>query len=111
MARVTLLETYKKEIGSIEAFKQRAMQHIVSIIKTINVHPLCIGNMMYFYTQYKGKEVPAYCYVSDYKQGGEKAKFLPIYDEDETCEFGWCDFEQCCRIFDVIEKKLFNIED
>ena len=111
MARVTHLEMYKKQLDSVDTFKKQLLNHIVTIIKCINVHPLCIGNMMYFYTEYKGEEVPAYCYVSDYKQGGDKAKFLPIYDEDETCEFGWRDFEQCCRIFDVIEKTLFNEED
>jgi hypothetical protein len=34
---------------------------------------------------------------------------MPIYDEQGLCEFGWSDFGEVCRIFDVIDKHVESI--
>lgn len=98
-------EEYKERLNLVQYFKENTMDAVVKMIKTISVKPLHIGNHWFFYVKHKGKEVPAYCHQKDYKEG---AKFLPIYDEDNTGKFGWSDFSECCRIFDVIRKHLLK---
>lgn len=100
------LEEYERQIKNLNKFKHDIMRSVVTSIKTISVKPLHIGNMVYFYTEHKGEDVPAYCYKSEYEE--TNPTFLPIYDEDNTLEFGWSDFSECCRIFDVIENTLFK---
>lgn len=102
------LEAYNQQISNLDDFKRNSMNSIVSIIKTIITKPLHIGNHWFYYVEYKGREVPAYCHQRDYKE--ENPKFLPIYDEDNMGEFGWSDFKECCRIFDLIENKIFGKE-
>lgn len=100
------LEQYKYMNQRVDEFKKSTLNGVVNIIKWIETKPLSIGNMVYFYcTDENGNEVPAYCYKSDYIKGG---KFLPIYDENNTGEFGWSDFEECCRIFEVIRKECLK---
>ena len=95
------LEQYKKHIASVESFKQGVLSSVVVWFKAVGGVPLTIGNMVYFYVKDKnGNEVPAYCYLRDF---GTECTFHPIYDK--TGENGWSDFEECCRIFDVIMKK------
>ena len=67
--------------------------------------PITIGNMEYSLCEdFRGEVVPAYRYKNDI--GG---KFMPIYDEQGLCEFGWSDFGEVCRIFDVIDKYIESI--
>ena len=99
------LEEYNKHLASLEEFKRGCMDSIVSMFKTVQMGSLHVGNMVYFYVKYNGRDVPAYCYESDYKKG---KGFLPIYDEENNGEFGFSDFADCCRIFDVIEEKIMN---
>ena len=98
------IDGYNKIMQQAEDYKATIMESIVSHIKTIAVHPVHIGNMVYYYVNHNGKDVPAYCYYNDYKQGN--TTFLPIYDSENTGEFGWTDFSECCRIFDVIRDRL-----
>lgn len=101
---MTYLEEYQKELKSNKAFKERVMADVVSAIKSIATYgPLHIGNMVYYYIKHNGRDVPAYCYEAQYRNG---CKFMPIYDEDCTCEFGWSAFVDCCRIFDVIKRQV-----
>lgn len=100
------LSDYEKRVKALENYKQAIINEVVHIIKAISVDPVIIGNMVYFYVRENGKDVPAYCYLSDYNKNNPK--FLPIYDKDNTCEFGWNNFEECCRIFDVIRNTLMN---
>lgn len=101
------LEEYRKRMADIADFRSRVVSSVASQIRTLCKEPIVIGNMVYYYMTYKGKEVPAYCYLGEYRNGGS---FNPIYDEDDTQEFGWSNFEDCCRIFDMIEKTLFEEE-
>lgn len=95
-------DLYKKHLESLRSLEMSIMDSIVIAIKIISVKPLAIGNMEYFYVNENGTDVPAY----KYKNSGDD--FLPIYDKDNTGEFGWSDFGECCRIFDVIRYTLFN---
>ena len=101
------LNDYEKRVKALENYKKAIINEVVNIIKTISVDPVIIGNMVYFYVQENGKDVPAYCYLRDYDKNNPK--WLPIYDSNNTGEFGWYEFEQCCRIFDVIRNKVMNI--
>ena len=94
-----ILDEYRSKVASIEVFKADIMNQVVSAIKTISVQPIVIGNMKYFYTEYKGREVPAYW-------DAEYGEYKPIYDEDSTYSFGWYNFEDCCKVFDVIKEHL-----
>jgi glyoxylase-like metal-dependent hydrolase (beta-lactamase superfamily II) len=64
---------------------------------------------MVYYTckDENGEEVPAYCYASDYRNG---EPFLPIYDKNNSGVYGWSDFNECCRIFDVIRNKITELK-
>lgn len=104
----TMKERYKRMLTSFEAQKRSLMDIIVTELKVIALYPLTIGNMVYWVTEYNGEVVPAYCYLTDYKGDGTD-KFYPIYNDGQSEEdFGWTDFTECCRIFDVIREKLFS---
>lgn len=94
------LDDYKQQLANIERFKDSVLDNIVMKIKVLPMKPVHIGNMVYYYVNHNGKDVPAYCYMSDYDENNPQ--FLPIYDSENTGEFGWSDFEECCRIFDKI---------
>ena len=97
-------DEYSKKLEEISRLEQEIMSRIVTMIKTIAAKPIHIGNYWYYYCEYKGKEVPAECHETDYR--GDNKVFQPIYDEDETYEFGNVKFINCCRVFDVIEERL-----
>lgn len=103
------LNQYRVHLGSLESFKEATMSSVVMWIKAVVGSPLVIGNMVYYFVKDKrGMEVPAYCYLRDF---GPNCVFYPIYDADETCEFGWTDFDECCRIFDVIRDTISNMRN
>ena len=93
---------YENVVTSVIYTKKAIMNLVVMWLKDVESKPIIIGNMVYWVIKINGEDVPAYCYLSDYKNGGP---FLPIYD-DNTGEFGWSDFSECCRIFDVICDKI-----
>lgn len=98
------MESYLKQYERIKKieddFKKSVLNSIVSILK----HNLFIGNMVYYICKDEnGDEVPAYCYERDYRNGDH---FLPIYDKNNSGKYGWSDFNECCRIFDVIRNKV-----
>jgi hypothetical protein len=104
-------DIYKKHLESLTALEKSIMDSIVIAIKTISVEPLKIGNMVYYYVEDNGVEVPAYCYRVEYGRALSEHKeptFLPIYDFQGFGEYGWQDFSECCRIFDVIRNKLIS---
>jgi hypothetical protein len=99
-------EMYETALKSVKGTRKMILAVVVMWIKAVYAKPIIIGNMVYWVTTLDGEDVPAYCYLSDFppKDGG----FLPIYDENNTGEFGWSDFSECCRIFDVILDKIEN---
>ena len=99
------LISYQSLLESTKIFKKMIMDNVVMWIKAVHAKPITIGNMVYWITSLDGEDVPAYCYLSDFQKGGG---FLPIYDEYNTGEFGWSDFSECCRIFDVIYNAIQN---
>jgi hypothetical protein len=104
-------DIYKKHLESLTALEKSIMDSIVIAIKTISVKPLEIGNMVYYYVNDNGVEVPAYCYKGEYDRTifeHKEPTFLPIYDIQGFGEYGWQDFSECCRIFDVIRNKLIS---
>ena len=68
--------------------------------------PLFVGNMVYSYQMNEdNKPIPTYCYLCDYKEG-EDNKFYPIYEREGIYMYGWHDFSECCRIYDVINREI-----
>jgi len=99
-------DIYQQALEQVNVCKQQILNKVVKAIKKYG-EPIHIGNMVYYYTRFNGKDVPAYCYIHEYVKGLNV--FSPIYDKNNTCLFGWSDFMECCRIFDVIEKNIsFN---
>ena len=97
-------ELYAAALKNLEEVKHNILVSITNNIKCIAAKPIHVGNMWFYFVNYNGEDVPAYCHMNDYDP--ENPKFLPIYDEENTGEFGWSDFEECCRIFDMINNKL-----
>ena len=102
----TYNEKYHKILIAFDNAKHAIMGEIVNMIKTIACKPVHIGNMYYYYVRYGDIDVPAYCNERDYNNGYQT--FMPIYDENDTGVFGWTNFEECCRIFEAIRRKLLN---
>ena len=107
------LETYKEtyqRIKSIEKqFIENMLNDIVTYFKTIVLKPVIMGNIVYFYCEENNKDVPAYCYLTDYNEG--RKEFKPIYDRNNTMEFGWANIECVISILDALKLKLYNIGD
>lgn len=102
----TYLEQYERVKKTEDEFKKSVLNSIVSILKCVETKHLFIGNMVYYTCKDEnGEEVPAYCYASDYRNG---EPFLPIYDKNNSGVYGWSDFNECCRIFDVIRNKVLT---
>ena len=57
---------------------------------------IIIGNMVYGIVN----GVPAYCYFRDYAT--EREGFLPIWDKENSGEYGWSDFNEVAKIYDMI---------
>lgn len=99
-------ERYERIKKTEDEFKKSVLNDILDILKRVYAKPLFIGNMIFYIcNDENGEEVPAYCYARDYENG---APFLPIYDKNNNGEYGWSDFDACCRIFDVIRNKVLN---
>ena len=95
---------YRAALDNLKDTRKTILSNLVHNIKIVAAKPIAIGNMEYFYiTMPDGREVPAYRHLSD-----KDKDFLPIYDEDDTGEYGWSDFSACCRLFDVIYNKLYK---
>lgn len=100
------LEQYERIKKTEDEFKKSVLNDIVSILKRVETKHLLIGNMVYYICKDEnGEEVPAYCYERDYRNGEH---FLPIYDQNNSGEYGWTDFNACCRIFDVIRNRVLT---
>ena len=106
---------YREEFEKIEKrmsdFKEECLGSVTTLFTNIQMKPLTIGNMVYYIVEYKGRYVPAYCYLQDYERlvkAGKEVEFLPIYDEDETHEFGWICFNDVVRILDVIRERIMK---
>lgn len=104
------VESYKERYDKIkkqeEQFIDFMFNDIVSFFADVWMKPLTIGNMVYFYTEYNGRYVPAYCYLNDYERGD--ISWLPIYDENNSGCFGWSNIEEVVRILDVIRDKFYK---
>lgn len=94
---------YQKNLESIENNVVNTIKHAVP-----DNNGLVIGNMVYGWVVYEDKEVPAYCYRSDFKASGKDFKKVanPIWDRHRTGGFGWADFATCCRIYDAIQRHV-----
>ena len=100
------LEQYERIKKTEDEFKKSVLNDIVSILKSVGSTPLFIGNMVYYICEDEnGEDVPAYCYARDYSNS---KSFLPIYDKNNSGEYGWSDFNACCRIFDVIRNRVLT---
>ena len=100
------IDKYNKALGEFRKAKHAMMNEIVTMIKTIACKPIHIGNTYYYYVNHNCVDVPAYCNENDYNENNPE--FLPVYDEEETYDFGWVRFEECCRLFEVIRRVLMN---
>lgn len=95
-----LLFQYQKKLNELEVLKEKILEDVVSTFKKTHTRPLTIGNMTYFYDRdSNGKYFPTYL-------DSVSGEFKPIYDKEETYDFGWADFDQVVRILDVINERL-----
>lgn len=99
-----LKDQYTAMLKRVDEFKANAIANVVNNIKTIATKPVHIGNHWFYVVNHNGEEVPGYCHQNDYDPNNPK--FLPIYGI-----LGWSDFEECCRIFDLINGRLLGIEE
>ena len=97
-------DTYAAALKNLIEVKRIIMLSVVDKLKCIAAKPIHIGNHWFYVVNHNGKDVPGYCHQRDYDPSNPK--FLPIYDEDNSGEFGWSDFTECCRIFNVIRDNL-----
>ena len=95
---------YKDCFKDVKTLKDRIESKIGLELRQYGKH-LFIGNMVYSYHMNGGKPIPTYCYKCDYKEG-ENNKFYPIYDRNGIYVYGWHDFRDCCRIYDVISREI-----
>ena len=95
---------YNGCLKAIEAIKDMIELQIGLELRQYGKH-LFIGNMVYSYHMDGDKPIPTYCYKYDYKEG-EDNKFYPIYERNGIYIYGWNDFSDCCRIYDVISKEI-----
>lgn len=95
------VELYANALNNLNEVKHNIIVGIASNIKCIAAKPIHIGNHWFYVVNHNGEEVPGYCHQSDYDPNNPK--FLPIYGI-----LGWSDFEECCRIFDLISERLKN---
>lgn len=100
-------DIYAAALNNFNEVKHNIIVGIASNIKCIAAKPIHIGNHWFYVVNHNGKDVPGYCHQRDYDPNNPK--FLPIYDEDNSGEFGWSDFTECCRIFNVIRDNLAKI--
>ena len=100
-------EEYNRVQQRMEDFKRECLGSVSTLFTTIQLKPIEIGNMVYYICKDElGNTVPAYCYKSDYK--GNEGDFKPIYDRNETHEYGWICFNDVVRILDVIRDRIMN---
>ena len=100
-------DTYAAALKNLIEVKHIIMLSVADNLKCIAAKPIHIGNSWYYVVNHNGKDVPGYCPQCDYDPSNPK--FLPIYDEDNSGEFGWSNFTECCRIFNAIRDKLAKI--
>ena len=100
-------DTYAAALQNLIEVKRIIMLSVADNLKCIAAKPIHIGNHWFYVVNHNGKDVPGYCHQRDYDPSNPK--FLPIYDEDNSGEFGWSDFTECCRIFNVIRDNLAKI--
>ena len=100
-------DTYAAALQNLIEVKRIIMLSVAYNLKCIAAKPIHIGNHWFYVVNHNGKDVPGYCHQRDYDPSNPK--FLPIYDEDNSGEFGWSDFTECCRIFNVIRDNLAKI--
>lgn len=98
-----IITQYQEKLKELEDFKQRALEDTAFVLKWVCEKPLVIGNTTYSYAKDEnGNLYPTYL-------DSVSREFEPIYDKEQTFEFGWTDFDQVARILDVIRQKLSEI--
>lgn len=102
-------EQYSRALENLNEAKRIIISSVASHIKCVAGKPVRVGNHWFYVVEHNGVEVPAYCHMNNYDE--RNPKFLPIYDENNTGEFGWSDFTECCRIFELIKNRLLGIEE
>lgn len=97
---------YKEVRDNVKCYEHATMEKVVKMLRGVG-KPLLLGNTAYWIcNDTLGNSVPAYCERSEYIKNRNMSLFMPIYDEFKTCEYGWSEFGDCCRIFDAIKKKI-----
>lgn len=96
------LTRYQNALKQFEEAKRQMMNEIVNLFQTLQINPIAIGNGIYYTCDdFQGRVVPAYL-------DSVSVEFKPIYDEEMTYDFGWADFDQCARLFDVIRERILS---
>lgn len=103
------LEEYTEKSARFDTWKEDVEHKVAELLKYHAKKPIVIGNMVYKTIVKGGKDIPAYCYLSDFDpRSKHQYVFQPIWDKENMGLFGWSNFEECCRIFDVISNRILN---
>lgn len=101
-----IITQYQKKLQELEEFKANALAYTADMI---NLHcgdkPLVIGN-----TSYSCELSSGGLYIPTYLDS-VSGEFKPIYDKEQTFDYGWADFDQVARILDVINNRLEEIKN
>ena len=102
----TYFHKWYKVLTDNEDKSRKIMDDVVKHIKEkLPIKVIHIGNYYYGIVEYCGHEVPAMAHDRDFKRFGQKS-LKPIYDELCTNEFGFTNFLDCCRLFDLITREI-----
>lgn len=100
-----IITKYQEKLKELEDFKQQALEDTAFVLKFVCENPLVIGNTTYSYAKDEnGNLYPTYL-------DSVSGEFKPIYDKEQTFDFGWADFDQVARILDVINNRLEEIKN
>ena len=99
-----IITQFQKKLQDLEDFKEMVLEDVALSFIRLNIKKLSIGNMIYSYNADCSKHFyPTYL-------DNVSGEFKPIYDKEQTFDFGWADFGQVARIIDVINKRLEEIK-
>lgn len=96
-------EHYENAKKQLEQTREQMLSEIAKRIDKYHKY-INIGNMQYYVCDdpYTHKLTPAYRYLN------EHTEFDPMYDRNQTYDYGWADFESVARLLDLISDFLLS---
>jgi len=100
---MNIQELYSSTMQKVKELQDNIETKVTEVMikAELHLHPKTIGNLDYSVIKEGDKYVPAYRYTRN-----KNGDFVPIYDREHTGEFGWYDFNECCKLFDLILRNI-----